>query len=136
MSAYEQRHVSVFPIPFIRRMSPTSSQSRNVQRRHNVRKHIVNASSLIIQSINSINSPATCQPFHIPYINNQSIYTTLYKMDPTSTSSNHNNASQYYNTQPSKIQSRIHQHIYNACKRMLHVSHQDSAMDRLSDDRH
>src|ERR1700682_6468430 len=86
-------------------MSPTSSQSRNIQRRHNVRKYIVNASNLIIQSINSIHSPATCQPLHIPYINNQSIYTTLYQTDPTSTSSNHNNASQYYNTQPSKMQS-------------------------------
>jgi hypothetical protein len=141
MSANEQRHVSVFPIPLIGHMPHTPFQSRNVQRRHNMRKYIVNASNLVIQSLNSIHSPATYQPFHIPYINNQSTYTTLYKIDYTATHHaflpyNKNNASQYNYHQPSKIQERMHQHIYNACKRMLHVSHQGSAMYRLSDDTH
>src|SRR3982074_3122018 len=127
-------------MPLIRHMPPTSSQSRNIQRRHNIRKYIVSASNLIIESLNSIHSPAAYQPFHIPYINNQSIYTTLYKndytaVDHTSSSSNQNNASQYYYHHPTKTQDRIHQHVYNACKRMLHVSHQDSAMDRLSENR-
>ena len=33
-----------------------------------------------------------------------------------------------------RLQQRMHQNIYNACKRFLHVSHQDSAQDQSSDD--
>ena len=130
---YDRRCTSVFPLPFIGHASPAKPHSRHTQQRRHTHQYIINACNLLIQSLNAAHSPASFQPFHIPFVPNQSVYTTVYTNDYTNHPTHaHTHASLYAN--PTKPQHRVHGHIYRACKRMLRVSHRDTTPVPLRDD--
>ena len=122
----------VFPIPFIRHISPGTPHSRHIQQRQHIRQHTINAANLVIQSLNAVHSPSSVHPFHIPFLPCETIYSTLYKHDYTTKSQATKPFASSY-SHPTTTQQRIHDHIYMACRRMLQVGHRDTDPVSLSD---